>query len=124
MLRGLPFVMIASASLYEGRLLERALSRTGWDLLVLEDADEAARQIEGGDGDGAVLVIDAGLLETRDPQWRGLLERHPKLGAVVRCLVPRAGRARAWGGRTCEVHPDDIDGTCRAVRLLDEASAA
>lgn len=124
MIRGLPFVMIASVSLHESRLLERALGSSGWELLLVDDAEEAVRQIDGGDAEGAVLVIDAGLLEMRDPQWRRFREQHSELGTVVRCLVPRSERTR-WGSvRTREVHPDDIDGTCRAVRSLDEASAA
>lgn len=118
MVDGTPLVLIASVSPDEGRLLERGLKKTGWDLLRVEDAEDASRQLDGSDGRPA-LVIDAGLLQmAHDSQWRDLRSRHPTLATVVRCLVPRRPKP---GGGLCgavEVSPDDLQGICEAIRTL------
>lgn len=112
-----PTVVIASASVQERRKLELALKETGWNLYQADTAGDAARAVAAGNG-SCVLVIDSGLLQmNHDSQWRLLRERHPGLGAVVRCLVP-PGEIRRRDESTFLVHPDDEDGTCRAVRLL------
>jgi hypothetical protein len=120
MIDGNPLVLIASVSLHEGRLVQRALGTNGWTLLRVEDAAEAARRLDGG-ARRAVLVIDAGLLEAgHDAQWRSLRSQRPELGTVVRCLGPRPGTPRRAAGGTLEVHPDDADGICEAIQSLCE----
>jgi len=120
MLDWMPVVLIASVSPHDGRLLEGALKKTGWTLLRVGDAGDAARELDGGER-RAVLVIDAGLLEmAHDTQWRDLRSRHPELGTVVRCLFSRPQPIHSAGARTFEVHPDDVQGMCAAVRSLCE----
>jgi hypothetical protein len=119
-IEGTPVVLIASVSLHEGRLVERALKNTGWILLRVEDADEAAREVDGG-ARGVVLLIDAGLLEApHDGQWRDLWSRHPELGTVVRCLSPRSEPPPRTDGRTLQIHPDDARGMREAIRTLSQ----
>ena len=79
------------------------------------DADVEIRSHTGA----CVLVVDSGLLEMHhDGQWRTLRERHPAIGTVVRCWVPRnPGMQRAERGRL-QVHPDDDESLIRAVRAL------
>jgi hypothetical protein len=115
----LPLVLIASASLHERRLVESTLERSGFTPVGVDDAEEAGREL-AANGASGVLVIDSGLLEAaHDSQWRQLRTRHPGLGAVVRCLIPRVdGRDRS----TLLVHPDDDEGLRRAVRMLAAAS--
>jgi len=115
---GTPVVLIASVSPHEERFLEVALENTGWDLLPVGDAEEATRRLDGAER-GAVLVIDAGLLQMGpDPQWRVLLALRPELGTVVRCLIPQSRRLQRKNGTTFEVHPDDVEGLRDAVHFL------
>ena len=112
MLDATPVLLIASVSAWEAQRLELSLRSTGCEQLRVEKAEEAARLLDRRRERGAVLIIDAGLLEMpHDPQWRSLREGHPELGTIVRCLRPRPRDAR-----TLEVHPDDVDGIREAVR--------
>ena len=112
---GAPQVLIASVSRHEGRALEASLERHGCSVLMVDDADHAARELDHG-GHLGVLVIDAGLLEmTHDAQWRVLATRHPQLGLVVRCLAPRREQPRRGIITRFEVHPDDVETICWAV---------
>lgn len=114
-----PVVLIASVSRDDGWRLERALKSEGWTLLRVDDAEEAAQQLDRGDGRGGVLLIDAGLLEmTHDAQWRLLRARRPDLGTVVRCLISGSGPLACRDGRTFQVDPDDVEAMCHAVRHL------
>lgn len=118
MVDGVRRVLIASVSPQEDGLLETSLARTGWSVLRVDDAEQAARELNGGEHP-SVLVIDAGLLQmSHDGQWRTLLAGCSQLGVVVRCLAPRAEQPRAGNGSTFQVHPDDVDAICRTVRRL------
>jgi hypothetical protein len=117
-----PVILIASASSYERHRLTRALNKTGWKLCEVENAQQAARAL-AGNGETATLVIDSGILESLgDAQWRLLRSRHPQLGTVVRCLIPRGGIWRT-DLRTFLVSPDDTDGLCQAIGILDRQLA-
>ncbi len=122
-----PVVLIASVSPDDGLRLETKLNGSGWDLQQVGNAHDAARRLNGN-GNGAVLVIDSGLLEmAHDGQWRELQRRYPNLGTVVRCLLPLAKTGaepairksgRTNGSSTFRVHPDDAEGVGQAVRSL------
>lgn len=120
MVDGTSVVMIACVSSDDGRLLERALKETGSSPLRVCGAEEVTRRIDEDFGHGAVLLIDAGLLQMpHDPQWRDLCALRPDLGTVVRRLRPRAEPPAAPDLRTFEVYPDDLDGIRWAVRRLN-----
>jgi hypothetical protein len=110
-----PLIVIASASSYERHRLGLALKKTRWRLCEAESADEARA---GAGGGAAILVIDAGALESaHDAQWRTLRSRNPHWSAIVRSLIPRGEMLRT-DARTCLVHPDDIDSLCEAIAVL------
>ena len=113
-----PVVLIASVSPHESRLVERALSQSGWTLLPVDDAGRATRALDGGERN-TVLVIDSGLLEmAHDSQWRVLRAHHPELRTVVRCLTPRTRSLESGDGRTLRVHPDDLQAMREGIRWL------
>jgi hypothetical protein len=113
-----PVVLIASVSLYERRIVESMLKKTGFTTLAVDDAEDAARELSAN-GAAGVLVIDSGLLEAaHDAQWREVRVLHPKLGAAVRCLISRAKGSQRRNGNTLLVHPDDAEGLRQAVRAL------
>jgi hypothetical protein len=109
-----PVALIACVSLHERRIVKSMLR--GFPALVVEDAQAAATQL-AADGEG-VLVIDAGLLEGHDSQWRQLRAQHPELSAVVRCLTPRSSEGRREDPLTLRVHPADDGGLREAIRAL------
>jgi hypothetical protein len=114
-------ILIASASAYERWRLRVELGRT---LAVVEDVSSAeeAVQLCASNGAATILVIDQGLLaETASPEWRGLRERYPKVGAVVRSLIAREEGIVRVDPFTILVHPDDGDGLQEALRLLQSA---
>jgi hypothetical protein len=114
-----PVVLIASVSRVDRGLVETCLKQTGFDLLAVDAADDAAGELAARGAPPATLVIDAGLLEARhDGQWRLLRTQHPALGAVIRCLLPRADRSLRADERTFRVHPDDDAGLRQAVQAL------
>jgi hypothetical protein len=114
-----PVVLIASVSRGERRLVEACLKRTGFDLLAVDAAADASAELTARGAAPAALVIDAGLLEARhDGQWRQLRTRHPALGAVIRCLMPRADGSLRSDDRTFRVPPDDDAGLRQAVEAL------
>jgi hypothetical protein len=113
-----PLVLIAGVSLHERRIVQATLEKTGFTAVVVDVAEDAARELSANGASG-VLVIDSGLLQAaHDSQWRELRTRNPGLGAVVRCLVPRANASRRTNGSTLLVHPDDDEGLRQAVGLL------
>lgn len=113
-----PLVLIAAVSSHERRIVESSLTKTGFTTLAVDDAEDAATEL-AANGASWVLVIDSGLLEApHDSQWRVLRARHPGLGAVVRCLIPRANGSLRTDGKTFLVHPDDDEGMRQAVRAL------
>ena len=113
-----PIVLVASVSREEGRRIERELARAGWTVLPVDDADQAARHLNGAGPNGA-LVIDAGLLQmAHDAQWRVFRAGHPELGTVVRSFVAGEQPRRGEDDRTLHVRPDDFGAMCRAVRRL------
>jgi DNA-binding response OmpR family regulator len=113
-----PLVLTASVSPHDGRWVESTLERAGFQVRLVDDAEAAHGAISGRDG-GYVLVIDSGLLEMpHDAQWRLLRARHPRLGAVVRCLIGADPGIRRAEGRTFHVHPDCGEGLLQAVRAL------
>ena len=115
---GRSLVLIATASLDDGRDVERSLAKTGWSVRRVPNAPEAERHLNGG-GAPAVLVIDSGLLEmAHDSQWRELRQSHPSLGAVVRCLVAREGGLRRRDATTLLVHPDAVSEMCQGIQVL------
>lgn len=119
MVNGNPLLLIASASAYEAQTLERSLENAGWNLLRVESVDQVALLLDRSGTHIAVLVIDAGLLEMpHGAQWRGLRTLHPELGTIVRCLRPRRVLREQRDSRALEVHPDDVEGICDAVRRL------
>ena len=119
--RACPLVLIAGVSPHERRSVESSLSETGYTTRAVNDAEHAATEFVAN-GTSCVLVIDSGLLEAdHDPQWRSLRADHPRLGAVVRCLVPGANGRRYEEDRTVFVHPDDQQAMQRAVRVLCRA---
>jgi hypothetical protein len=116
-----PVILLITASDYERKRLRCELSRTLPAVEVVTSAEEAARLCTSN-GDNATLVIDHGLLaETASPQWRGLRERYPKVGAVVRSLIPREEGILRVDPFTILVHPDDGDGLHEALWLLQSA---
>jgi CheY-like chemotaxis protein len=113
-----PLVLIAGVSPHERRIVESSLKKTGFTTVAVDDAEDAATEL-AANGTSCLLVIDSGLLEaTHDSQWRVLRARHPGLGAVVRCLIPRAKGSLRTDGKTFLVHPDDDEGMRQAVRVL------
>lgn len=113
-----PLVLIAGVSLHERRIVESTLKKTGFTTVAVDDAEDAGRELSANGG-SAVLVIDSGLLEAaHDSQWRQLRTRHPGLGAVVRCLIPRAIGVQRTDGNTLLIHPDDDEGLREAVGVL------
>jgi DNA-binding NtrC family response regulator len=113
-----PTVLIASVSARDSTSLSALLGRTGFATQTVREAREVADGLEANSVPH-VLVIDSGMLDSpHDAQWRDLRARHPALGVVVRCLVPRAKRSLRHDGRTVRVHPDDEDGVKRAIRTL------
>ena len=115
-----PVILIASASAYERHRLGLALEKTGWKLCEVKDVNEATRTV-AANGGSPILVIDSGLLEAPgNPQWRRLRSLHPQLSAVVRSLIPCGGILRT-DPRTCLVRPDDVDGLCEAIDVLNGA---
>jgi hypothetical protein len=116
--------LIAGVSLHERRSVESILKKTGLTTVVVDDAEDAAREL-AANGTSGVLVIDSGLLEAaHDSQWRQLRTRQPGLAAVVRCLIPRDKGSQRTNGNTLRVHPDDAEGLREAVRDLARAAAA
>lgn len=119
-----PLVLIAGVSLHERRSVESILKKTGLITVVVDDADDAAREL-AANGKSGVLVIDSGLLEAaHDSQWRQLRTRHPGLGAAVRSLISRGKGSQQTNGNTLLVHPDDAEGLREAVRVLARGAAA
>ncbi|HXK22769.1 MAG TPA: hypothetical protein VMS55_08860 [Myxococcota bacterium] len=119
-----PLVLIACVSAYEHRAVESSLKKTGFTTVAVDDAKEAAKEFSANGASG-VLVIDSGLLEAaHDSQWRQLRTLHPALGAVVRCLIPRARGGRRTDGNTLLVHPDDDQGLREAICVLARSAAA
>jgi len=113
-----PLILIASVSLHERRIVESTLKKTGLATVAVDDAEDAGRELSANGASG-VLVIDSGLLEAaHDSQWRQLRTRYPGLGAVVRCLIPRAKRVQRTDGNTLLIHPDDDEGLREAVGVL------
>lgn len=116
-----PLVLIASVSLQERHLVEAILKRAGLTTVAVDDAEDAAREILSN-GTSSVLVIESGLLEAaHDSQWRQLRARHPEIGAVVRCLIPKTEDGRWTDGNTLLVHPDDDEGLRESVGVLAAA---
>jgi CheY-like chemotaxis protein len=115
---GTPLVLVASVSPYERRSVQSSLKRTGFTTVAVDNAEDAVREL-AANGVSCVLVIDSGLLEAaHDAQWRHLRARHSTLGAVVRCLVPRANGSQRTDGYTLLVRPDDRKALRQAVRAL------
>jgi DNA-binding NtrC family response regulator len=111
-----PLVLTASASADERHRLAAALKEGGFEVRVVDLAEEAEAEIRGHPG-ASVLVIDSGLLEMHhDGQWRGLCERHPSLATVVRCWAPKNPAVRSKERRQLRVHPDDPEGLLNAIR--------
>jgi len=103
--RDLPLVLIAGVSLHERRIVQSILKTTGLTTVIVDDAEDAARELSAESG---VLVIDSGLLvAVHDSQWREFRNRHPGLGAVIRCLIPRAQGVQRADANTLRIHPDD-----------------
>jgi hypothetical protein len=119
-----PLVLIASASPHERRVVGSSLKETGFTILAVDDAEDAGREVVSANGFSCVLVIDSGLLEVcHDSQWRDFRVRHPGLGTVLRCLIPRDSGIQRTESRTFVVHPGDLDGMQQAVRVLAVAAS-
>jgi len=124
-MRPLPTLVLAAVvSSDEGRMLEKNLKREGFEVRRVDDARDAETEFSSHVG-SSVLVIDSGLLlMPHDGQWRGLRERQPSLGAVVRSLLRHYPIHAVDGERTLLVHPDDHDGLVRSIRELEEGPAS
>jgi hypothetical protein len=117
MTSGVQMVLIANASSYERHCVERALEKTGRSVCSVADPAQAER-VCAENGGASILVIDSGLLEARNAQWRKLRRRHPDLGAVVCCPISQ-NEIQRTDHNTLRVHPSNRAGIRDALDLLD-----
>jgi len=118
-------VLLASHSALERDLVRQMVGAAVGDIVELEDAQQAVKELVRGPDRPAVLVIDSGLLVAHhDSQWRDLCADHPGLRTVVRTLLPREAGVRRGRDGSWLVHPGDDEGTLQAVREAARARAS